>query len=210
VALAVVVLGAPAAARVVAARFDERLRAALVAPEAANATTLASDVVLASVPLLAMALGAVLVVGLAQTSGVVAFGRSPGRRVEPIALSRLFERWGDAARAACAAVVVCAIALHVLRQNAVGIADATGVPSALLGSATGACLASCQVALGVVFAVAALDVVQKRRAWFDRWRPTAHEAERERREASMPEAVRRERSRRRDELLAETAGELRR
>src|SRR6185312_12846310 len=145
--------------------FDERLRSALAASDVPDVTSVATDVLVLCAPLLGVAVAATVVVGLAQTGGAVVppWSRSRG------GLKALFtaERWFSALRGTAVAVALLAVAIVVLRDHAVAIAD--GAP---LVSAAAALTRFVELALVVLAVSAALDVAIRRSAWYDRWRLT--------------------------------------
>jgi flagellar biosynthesis protein FlhB len=205
---AIVGLGASAALRVLAERFDERLRHSIASPEVAagmtGATSALWDVVWISAPLLAAAAVSVVVVGLAQTGGVVRIGRDPRRSDgglwKGLAWLKSAEPWASAGRSTLALGGIAAVALVVLRGGAASAAATAGNAAAALSLALGLIFRFFELALVVLVASAAIDVVIRRGAWLERWRLSPRDARREQRDAESPEAVRTARRRAHEEL----------
>lgn len=205
IAFAVVGLGATGTVRAIAARFHDRLRLALASPDEANPTSALWDVVWIAGPLLAAAAAAVVVVGLAQTGGVVRLGRGPRRSGagswQGLAWLQSSEPWASTARAALAVAGLVAAALFVLREGAPEIAAAAGDGPRALSLSLGLIFRFFELALAVLVASAALDFVIRRGAWLERSRLSPGDARREERDARSPEAVRLARKRAHEELL---------
>lgn len=208
-ALVVVGLGASAALGVLADRFGERLRLALASPEAVSAQSALWDVFWICAPLLAGAAGVAVVVGLAQTGGVVRLRRAePGARPgtgKGLASLQSVEPWAAAARAALVVAGLAATLLIALSDGAPEVAATTGDAARALRVALSLSFRFFELALAVLALGAALDFVIRRSAWLARWRPSPGDARRERREQESPEVVRHLRRRRHEEIARSTS-----
>jgi flagellar biosynthesis protein FlhB len=205
-AFAVVGLGASAALRVLAQRFEERLRLAVTgAASATDAPSALWDVFWITCPLLAAAAAAAVIAGLSQTAGVVQLRRGPPRSSaglwKGLACLEGAEPWASAGRAALTAAGLVAVALTVLGMGAADVAATTGNAKQALSLALQLVFRFFELSLAVLVASAALDVVIRRGAWLERWRLSPSEARREQRDAEGPEAVRSARRRAHEELL---------
>jgi type III secretion protein U len=178
----------PAALAAAAAQLGERLRWSIQGGgEALPPAQIALDVVLLSTPVLLAAAGVGTTAGLLQAGGVVAWSKvAPDlSRLDPWAgLQNLFnlQRLGSVARALVAALVVGGVCVHLLLDHAASLVGSVGNPGAALAVALelGKRLGWFAAVAGL--ALAALDVLLTRRAWFERLKMTRDEVRREQRE----------------------------
>ncbi|HEX5101546.1 MAG TPA: EscU/YscU/HrcU family type III secretion system export apparatus switch protein [Polyangiaceae bacterium] len=209
-ALLVAVLLVPGTLAATSARAASLLRTTLGSglPGAGSAaSTLATEVISLSAPLLLAVAGTAVALGWVQTGGVVSFGKLAPRleRLDPVqGLKNLFrrERWFALARALVGAGLAGFVTVSVLRNHAADVATAAGNELAV-----GPLVAALGKQLGVLVALAGVglalvDLVITHQSFRARHRMSKDEIRREFREAEGDPEIRAKRRRAHQEALA--------
>jgi flagellar biosynthetic protein FlhB len=205
-ALLAVVAALPSLGHAVRTRFDDRLRAAIEHGQAPTPFDVLRDVATLSAPILAVAVGFAIVVGVLQTRGATPLGRRTRTRER----SPRFAGFLDgrrATRSALGVVVLVSIAVVVLgslRRVAPDIAHALpraqgplDLPETLLWSFA-------LPVLAVIVAAATLDYWLEHVFWVARLRMSPQEIKEERREQEGDPLMRRARRRAHQDLAQGT------
>ena len=194
-AVAVAAALLPSLARVVRTRFGAALRAAVAAPERADATALVTDALWAVAPLLVAAAVAAFAAGSVQTG--LPLTPRPRRLPSPLFDAR---RLVDAARTLLLALGTLAVAWSTLRAALPALASHSGRSEALLGDAGNMAERIAWTSVALAAALAMADVVFQRAAWLERLAPSPEEQRRERRETEGAPEPRRARRRAHQDL----------
>ncbi len=196
VSLGIAIVAAPTLGVAIAARFRERLRDALEG-RAVSMHAVTLDVAMLAAPIIVAAAATALVIGVAQTGGVMAMRRSRAKRAALLDGLRVY----DAARSVVVTVALVGVELDGLVASAPDLARAIGSSEGSLAVAGTVLARIAGEALAVVLAAALLDVVVRRAAWIRRNSPSRAEANREHRDAEGDANLRRERRRAHEAML---------
>jgi flagellar biosynthesis protein FlhB len=214
VAFFVALVLVPSAVVATSARCGAWLRAAMVRIAErpvlihADAAEIASDVLTLVVPLLLATAVVIIVLGVVQTGGSVAFQKLSldFGKLDPLGgLERLvsIDRLFSVGRSLFAAAAVAYLASRQLRNHAADVARTAGrpMPVVQLGAELAGSVARDAAILGLLVAV--VDIVVVRQSWMKRLKMTVAEVKRERKDSEGDPQVKAARERARRELLAQ-------
>jgi flagellar biosynthesis protein FlhB len=202
---------APAAIAAIASRMRELVLRSLGSPELTfSAASMATEVLVLSVPVVLAAAVAAAAIGLVQTGGVIAAQKLAPElgRMNPVTgLENLFswQRGLGVLRALVAALVVGWLAVRLLLDRAPDLAATVGSPTA-----AGAIAGVLSERLGLIaalvgLALAGVDLVVTHFSWIKRLRMSRDEVKREFREAEGDPEIKAARQRAHLELLHQAA-----